>query len=117
MKRFVEYYKTKSGKIPVKEFIDKLTAKAAQKVFWVLLLLEDIERLPSNYFKKLINTDDIWEVRVSVGKNSYRIFCFFNQSIVVLTHGIIKKHQKISRREIEKAEEYKKDYLRRKNNE
>jgi len=90
------------------------TAKAAQKVVWTLSLLEELETLPAVYFKKLVNTDDIWEVRVSLGSDAYRIFCFFaGNSIVVLTHGLAKKTQKTPQREIERAEVYKREYLAR----
>ena len=81
---------------------------------WTLSLLEELETLPSVYFKKLVNTDDIWEVRVSFGSDSYRIFCFFaGKSIVVLTHGLVKKTQKTPQREIERTEFYKREYLTR----
>lgn len=56
--------------INMNEFIDGLTSKAAQKVVWTLSLLEELETLPAAYFKKLVNTDDIWEVRVSLGSDA-----------------------------------------------
>ncbi|MFH1977346.1 MAG: type II toxin-antitoxin system RelE/ParE family toxin [Pseudomonadota bacterium] len=44
----------------------------------------------------------------------YRIFCFFDtHSVVILTHGFIKKTQKTPKQEIERAETYRKDFLRR----
>ena len=114
MKRDVQFFQTNDGRCPVKEFIHGLTSKAAQKVVWTLLLLEDMEFLPAAYFKKLANTDDIWEVRVSLGSDAYRIFCFFaGNSIVVLTNGLVKKTQKTPPREIERAEAYKREYLAR----
>ncbi len=114
MKRDVQFYQTAQGRCPVCEFIDSLTGKAAQKVVWTLSLLEELETLPAAYFKKLVNTDDIWEVRVSLGSDAFRIFCFFaGRSIVVLTHGLVKKTQKTPPREIERAEAYKREYLSR----
>ena len=116
MKRDVRFYQTADGRCPVREFLDALPGKAAQKVVWTLSLLEEMETLPAAYFKKLVNTDDIWEVRVSLGSDAYRIFCFFaGNSIVVLTHGLVKKTQKTPPREIERAEAYKKEYLARRN--
>ena len=48
------------------------------------------------------------------GSNVYRIFAFFDGgAVVVLTHGLVKKSMKISKREIEKAEFYRKDFLNR----
>ena len=114
IKRTVVFYKTADGKCPVKGFLDSLSGKAAQKVTWVLKLLEDMEAVPSTYFKKLVNTDEIWECRAQHGSNAYRIFCFFSdRSIVVLTHGFMKKSQKTHKREIERAESYRKDYIKR----
>jgi len=102
--------------VPVRsrEFINSLPGKAAQKVTWVLTLLVDLDVVPASYFKKLVNTEDIWECRVQFGSNAYRLFCFFvENSIVVLTHGISKKNQKTPKQEIERAEKYRRDYLRR----
>jgi phage-related protein len=114
MFRAVIFYKTVDGKCPVQEFLDSLSVKVAQKVLWTLRLLEDLEIVPSIYFKKLIGTDEIWECRIQYVSNIYRIFCFFDShSVVVLTHGLVKKSQKTPQREIDKAELYRKDYLRR----
>lgn len=98
----------------MQEFLDSLSGKAAQKVTWVLNLIEDLDIVPSSYFKKLVSTEDIWECRMQFGSNAFRIFCFFDgNSVVVLTHGITKKTQKTPQREIERAEAYRRDYLQR----
>ena len=105
------------GKCPVQEFLDSLSCKVAQKVAWVLSLFEDLSVVPSTYFKKLVNTKEIWECRIQLGSNAYRIFCFFDgNSIIVLTHGLIKKTQKTPQLEIERAETYRRDYLQRRTN-
>lgn len=114
MIRDVKFYKTTDGYCPVLDFIDGLSGKAARKVTWTLSLLEELESLPSTYFKKLVNTDGIWEVRVSSGSDIYRIFSFFaGNSVVILTHGLVKKTQKTPPGEIERAEAYKREYLSR----
>ena len=59
MHRTVIFYKTIDGKCPVQEFLDSLSAKVAQKVLWALSLLEDLEIVPSTYFKKLIGAENI----------------------------------------------------------
>lgn len=98
----------------MQEFIEGLPGKAAQKVTWTLTLLEELEVLPSTYFKKLVNSDGIWEVRVSHGSNIYRIFCFFaGNAVIILTHGLVKKTQKTPPNEIERAEAYKQEYMLR----
>ena len=114
MHRTVIFYKTIDGKCPVQEFLDSLSAKIAQKVLWTLRLLEDLGIVPSIYFKKFTGAEEIWECRIKYGSNIYRIFCFFDShAVVVLTHGLVKKSQKTPQREIDKAESYRKDYLRR----
>lgn len=114
MGKTVTFYRTEDGKCPAQEFLDSLPGKAAQKVTWVLGLLEDLDTVPSSYFKKLVGSEGIWECRIQLASNAYRLFCFFEgNSVVVLTHGLIKKTQKTPRQEIERAEAYRKDYLSR----
>ena len=113
MNRTVLFYKTTDGKCPVQEFLDSLPGKVAQKIVWVLKLLEDLEIVPSYYFKKLVGTEEIWECRIQFGSNAYRIFCFFMGSSVVLTHGFLKKSQRTPTHEIRRAETYRKDFFKR----
>lgn len=114
MSRSIVFYRTASGKCPIQEFLDSLEGKAAQKVAWVLRLIEDLEIVPATYFKKLTGSDEIWECRIQHGSNAYRLFCFFDGgAVVVLTHGLEKKSMKTPKKEIEKAESYRKDYLNR----
>jgi phage-related protein len=111
--RTVIFYRTVDGKCPVQEFIDSLPGKVAQKIVWVLKLLEDLEIVPSSYFKKLVGTEEIWECRIQFGSNTYRIFCFFIDNSVILTHGFVKKSQKTPAGEIERAEAYRRDFFKR----
>ena len=113
MNRTVIFYRTADGKCPVQEFLDSLPGKVAQKVVWVLRLLEDMDIVPASYFKKLAGMEDIWECRIQFGSNAYRIFCFFMNNSVVLTHGFVKKSQKTPAGEIERAEAYRRDFLKR----
>ncbi|RJP24027.1 MAG: type II toxin-antitoxin system RelE/ParE family toxin [Candidatus Abyssobacteria bacterium SURF_5] len=112
--RTVMFYKTREGKCPIEKFLDSLPAKAARKVTWVLKLLEDMERVPSIYFKKLLTTEEIWECRITFGSNTYRILCFFaDDATVVLTHGFMKKSRATPMSEIRKAEIMRRDFLER----
>ena len=118
MHREVIFYTTDKGKCPVDDFLDSLEISVVKKIAWTLKLIEEMDFVPKTYFKKLASTDGIWEVRIKVGKNIYRLFSFWDENnLVVLTHGIIKKTQKTSRNEIKKAETYKTDYFRRKKHE
>ena len=112
--REIHFYRTESGLCPVEEFLDSLSAKQAKKVVWVLQLIEEIDIVPAQYFKKLVSTDDIWEVRIQVGNNIFRILGFLDDDrLVVLNHAFQKKTQKTPKKEIKIAQERKKDYLSR----
>ena len=69
-------------------------------------------------FKKL--NDLIWEFRTKYNKNYYRLLAFWDKSedittLVLATHGFIKKTQKTPSREIKRAEEIRKQYFEQKN--
>ena len=77
-------------------------------------LIEDLPIIPSNYFKKLTNTDDIWEIRIKVGSDIFRLLGFFDgANLVVLDYAFQKKTQKIPRQAIKVAEDRKRDYFDR----
>lgn len=108
----VQFFRRADGSSPVEEFIDGLTDKQAQKVAWVLKLIEDLDIIPAPYWKKLTHTDAIWEARIQFGGNIFRILGFENGGeFVVLTNGFAKKTQKTPKQEIELAEQRKKIYL------
>ncbi len=112
----IVFYRMDSGDCPVEEFLDSLPMKQAQKVTWVMNLIEDLEIVPVKYFKKMTGTDDIWEVRVQSGNNIFRILGFIiENNLVVLNHAFQKKTQKTPKKEIAIAEARKKDHLLRDN--
>ncbi len=114
--REILFYETDTGKSPVIDFLEDLPSKDAQKAAWVLKLIEELPTIPSKFFKKLVNTNDIWEVRVASGKNIYRILGFFDgERLIVLNHAFQKKTQKTPKQAIKLAEQRKKDYLKRGN--
>ena len=109
--REVTFYRTASSKCPVEEFLDSLTGKQVQKIVWVLKLIEELDVIPEQYLKKLVNTDDIWEIRVSLGNDIFRLLGFWSGNRIVLTNGFAKKTQKTPPQEIALAERRKQDYL------
>ncbi len=112
--RTIQFYRTPSGHSPVEEFLNSLTVQQARKVTWVLRLLKRLPIIPIQYFKKLVGTNDIWEVRVQFGGNIFRLLGFFDkENVVVLTNGFAKKSQKTPEQEIVLAEQRKQDYLKR----
>jgi phage-related protein len=113
--REIEFYKKQSGKSPVEEFLNSLSGKQAQKVIWTLKLIEELETVPKQYFKKLTNTDDIWEVRVQLSGNIFRLLGFVEEEkLIILNHAFQKKTQKTPVKEIKLSEKRKKEYQDRK---
>ena len=112
--RTINFYRTETGDCPVEEFLDSLSSKQAQKVAWVLRLIEELELVPGQYFEKLVNTEDIWEVRVQFGSDIFRLLGFFaGPAVLILTNSFAKKSQKTPRQEIELATRRKNEYLSR----
>ena len=110
----ISFYRTASGKCPVKEHLDRLTDTQATKIAWVLKLIREIDQVPSKYFKKLVKTNDMWEVRVDVGRSTFRLLGFFHdRELIILTNSFQKKSRKIPLEEIKLAEKRKKEYLSR----
>ena len=113
--REIQFYRTAGGECPVEEFLDSLGPKQAQKVAWTLQLVRELPMVPKQYFKKLDGPDDLWEVRAEFGGDAFRLLGFWDAgSLVVLTNGFAKKTQKTPAREIELAEQRKRDHLNRK---
>jgi phage-related protein len=112
--REIVFYRDVNGKNPIEEFLDSLSPRDAQKVTWTLRLVEELDVLPKTYFKKLVNTDEIWEVRIRIGRNSFRLLCFLHKNdVVILTNGFQKKTQKTPHKEIKLAEMRRADWMRR----
>ena len=74
-------------------------------------LIEDLPRVPETYLKHIENADGLYEIRVQLANDIFRIFCFFDHGqLVVLVNGFQKKTQKTPRKEIELALKLKTDY-------
>lgn len=109
----VEFYATKDGREPAKEFIESLDAKMIAKLLKIIELLEangPSLRIP--YSEHL--GDGIFEIRAKQGSDITRVLYFFVVGKkIVLTNGFVKKTQKTPKREIEKAKKFRSDYERR----
>lgn len=94
------------------DFFRALDSKVQQKFNWTLKLIATVERIPGKYFKHIVNSDGIYEIRVEHGSNIYRVFCFFDEGqLVILVNGFQKKSKKTPKKEIEMAEKLKKQYF------
>ncbi len=97
------------------EFYQKLPAKVQEKIEYVFDLVRYEERVPVKFLKHMESTDGLYEMRIQVGNNIYRIFCFFDAGrIVVVLHGFQKNSQKTPKKEIALAERLKKEYYEQK---
>ena len=93
------------------EFFSAQKDKVKDKIIWTLTLIEDIERLSKYYLKHLEGTDGLYEIRIQLGNDIFRIFCFFDAGkLIIITNGFQKKTQKTPKQEIEKALKIKQDY-------
>lgn len=92
-------------------FIKSLEEKTQNKVFKIIEIIETIEKIPKQYLKKIGEKDGIYEIRVQLGTNIWRVFCFFESNrLVILLNGFCKKSQKTPRQEIIKAKQLMKEY-------
>lgn len=90
--------------------------KVQAKIEWTLQLIRVTRQVPEKYFKHLEGTKGLYEVRIEVGSNIYRIFAFFDKgNLVVLGNAFQKKTQKTPKPEIEKALKIMEEYNYEKN--
>lgn len=111
MKKFEVIFLTEARK-----FLLQLDTKSREKVIFNI----DKAKIKTDneLFKKL--KGEIWEFRTLFNKTHYRIFAFWDkedkqQTLVLTTHGIIKKTDKTPEKEIEKAEQIRLNYFELKN--
>ena len=83
------------------DFLLKQPKKVQDKIFKIIEAIETLERVPSNYLKHLVGTNGLYEARIKLGSNIWRVFCFFdNNKLVILLNGFQKKTQKTPKNEI-----------------
>lgn len=94
------------------EFLEELDEKSREKILYNI----DKARYVNDpkLFKKLTNL--IWEFRTLYQKKQYRILAFWDkeddtETLVVTTHGFVKKTSKVPKNEIQKAEEIRRNYF------
>ena len=93
-------------------FVRSLPLKVQQKITYNFKKTE-LGVMDKELFKKLENSE-IWEFRTLFNGNCYRLFSFWDtetETLVIATHGIVKKSQKTPSKEIIKAEEIRKKYF------
>jgi phage-related protein len=94
------------------EFLESLDEKTKEKIYYNIKKAQFVN--DNELFKKL--NDFIWEFRTLYNNKAYRLFSFWDktndkETLVVATHGILKKTQKTPSKEIKKAEEIRRQFL------
>ena len=104
------YYHTSSGKMPVADYIATLSDRKAAKVLDRLKMLNK-QGNNLRYPYSSPARDGIFELRVKLGTDIFRIFYFFaGDNTIILSNGYTKKQEKMDPGEFSKAQKYKADY-------
>lgn len=93
------------------DFLSAQPIKVQNKIFKVIEAVEILERVPRNYLKSIQNEPGLFEVRIQLATNIWRVFCFFDEDqLVILLNGFAKKSQKTPRIEIQRATKLMEEY-------
>lgn len=86
------------------DFLKEQPMKVQNKIFKILEAIETLEKIPTHYLKHIVGTNGLYEARIQLGSDIWRVFCFFDKGkLVILLNGFQKKTQKTPKNEIEKA--------------
>lgn len=100
------------------DFFKSQPQKVRDKIIKVLDIIEQVERIPATYLKYIEGTNGLFEIRVQLGNNIFRIFCFFDgNKFVILLTGFQKKTQKTPPTEIDRAVRLMNEYYEEKRKE
>lgn len=98
------------------DFIKDQPSKVQDKIFKIIEAIETLERIPANYLKSIEGSAGLYEARIQLGSNIWRVFCFFDKGkLVILLNGFTKKTQKTPKNEISIALSLMKEYYEQKN--
>ena len=114
MRFHVEFYEKSNGEPPAREFMLALDKKMRVKLLSMIAILENNGyELREPYSKHL--SEGIFELHTKLASNITRVLYFFYaDQRIILTNGFVKKTPKTPPQEIERAKEYCRDYLQRK---
>lgn len=94
------------------DFFEELKPEVQKKFNWTLQLIATVDKVPEKYFRHMTNSEGIYEVRVEVGSDIYRVFSFFDKgNLIILANGFQKKTQKTPKSELDRAEKLKQQYF------
>ena len=94
------------------DFYLEVNDSVKEKIGYVFRVIKTVDKVSEKFLKHMEGTDGLYEIRIEVGSNIYRIFCCFDKgNLVVLFNAFQKKTKKIPKQEIELAEKLKKEYF------
>jgi len=100
-----------------KEFYVSQTDAVRRKINYCINVVKTVDRVPKTILKNMEDADGLYEIRIEVGNNIFRIFCCFDKgSLVILFSGFQKKTQKTPKQQIERAKKLMKEYFNDKDN-
>ena len=109
----VEFFKKNNGDIPAEIFLNSMDVKMRVRAAGLLKILQEKGNLMREPYSKHLE-DGIFELRVNSGNNISRLLYFFYyKHKIIITNGFVKKTNKTPRNQIDKAKQYRKDYLER----
>jgi len=92
------------------------TEKVQEKIEYVFKILRTVQNVPKKFLDHMTGTEGLYEIRIELDGNIYRIFCCFDKgNLVVLFNGFQKKTQKTPKQEIDMALKLKDEYFNSKN--
>ena len=96
-------------------FYVEQTDEVRRKINQVLTIVRTQEYIPQKFFRPIETVAGLYEIRVEMASNIYRIFCCFDKgNLVVLFNGFQKKSQNTPAEEIKRAERLKNEYFENK---
>ena len=93
------------------DFYNLQRPRVRNKILKTIKLIEDLRIVPDKFLKHITGTIGLYEIRVKVGSDIFRVFCFFDSdNLIILINGFQKKTQKTPDSEIKKALQLKSEY-------
>jgi phage-related protein len=94
------------------DFYEDQKTAVKKKLNFTLGMIATVDKIPKKFFEHITGSTGLFEIRVEVGSNIFRVFsCFDKGKLIILLNGFQKKTQKTPKNEIELAEKLKKQYF------
>ena len=66
------------------DFLKSQPVKVQNKIFKIIEAIETLERIPTTYLKLISGTNGLYEARIQLGSDIWRVFCFFDKGRIVV---------------------------------